>query len=198
MDFSWFPELRYSDYVLVQDTIFSPSQNILFWYFISMINSHHIFQRTPKFYKEVFSKQRGNVSCRTFLILILLQTRVRPNSLSAARRSRWRFINTGHFSHSELVHLYHKKLPFPLHNFNINSFKVVGDSYNSLVDTSLRSLREFDILIKVPYPVIFTGVQGRLEFNLIPMGPDLFVDSVRPSLGSFAKLLANWWMVTGL
>jgi hypothetical protein len=51
----------------------------------------------------------------------------------------------------------------------------------------LRSLKEFDILIKVPYPVIFTGVQGRLEFNLIPMGPDLFVDSVRPSLGSFAR-----------
>jgi len=101
---------------------------IMFWYktqfslphkiyyldiFRSMINSHHVFQRTSKFYKEVFLKQRGNVSCRTFLILILLQNRVRPNSLSVARRSRWSFVNTGHVSHSELVHLYHKKLQFP-------------------------------------------------------------------------------------
>jgi len=61
-------------------TQFSLSHKICYLDIVrSMINSHHVFQRTPKFYKEVFLKERGNVPYRSYLILILLQNRVRLN-----------------------------------------------------------------------------------------------------------------------
>jgi hypothetical protein len=57
----------------------------------------------------------------------------------------------------------------------------------------ITSLKEFDILIKVSYPVIFTGVRERLAFKLIPVGPTLVLDVIRHRkglgrAGYFAKL----------